>query len=89
MKELSQLRQEIDTLDHEIMKLFSQRMECVKQVGEYKRAHGIAVIDNTRWNAVLSNKIELAKSMGLDTSMVTDIYNRIHQAAIELENTLQ
>ena len=39
--ELNQLRQQIDKIDIELLKLFAQRFEIVKRVGEWKTFFGL------------------------------------------------
>ncbi len=45
---LNKYRDEIDQLDQEIIHLIDQRLEIVKQVGEYKRENQLAVLDQGR-----------------------------------------
>ena len=51
--ELSDYRQQIDRIDDQICKLFEQRMNVVRAVGEYKRRHAIPVSDGSREEEVL------------------------------------
>lgn len=60
MDELKQLRDRIDDLDQSLLNLFAQRMEITRQVGEYKLAHGMAVLDEGREKEVLASKTALA-----------------------------
>ena len=83
---LIKLRQEIDTLDAQIIKSLAQRMRVVQKVGEYKKKRGIPPLDKIRWQKVLESKLLLARELGLDQNMIKDIYERIHQAALELES---
>lgn len=85
MKDLQQLRTEIDKVDKEIIGLLSTRIELVKQVGQYKKMNNLPVVDMNRWQAVLEEKINIAKELNLDEQFVTDIYNKIHEFAISLE----
>ena len=48
MRDLNEIRVEIDTVDNEILKLFSKRMELACQVAEYKIATGKKVYDKVR-----------------------------------------
>lgn len=86
MNNLIKLRQEIDTLDAQIIKSLAQRMRVVQKVGEYKKKRGIPPLDKTRWQKVLKSKLLLAQELGLDQNMVKEIYERIHQAALKLES---
>lgn len=39
-KDLTELRSEIDSIDRELMRLFEERMNISRQVGDYKRERG-------------------------------------------------
>ena len=56
MKELTQIRQELDEVDSELVKLFEQRMQLCRQVAEYKLAHDMPVLDSSREQQVLDSR---------------------------------
>lgn len=60
MEELKELRQEIDTIDRQLVELFCRRMDVTRRVGQYKAARGLPVLDQARERAVLQEKGELA-----------------------------
>ena len=51
--ELQELRNEIDAIDKELVRLFCRRMDTVRAVAEYKKAHAVAVLDSSREEQVL------------------------------------
>lgn len=51
--ELSEIRQQIDQIDNEIIRLFLQRMHCSEEVARYKIQNGKAVFDPAREEAIL------------------------------------
>ncbi len=53
MKDLSELREEIDRIDDEIVRLYEERMDISSQVAEYKIATGKPVFDSAREMAKL------------------------------------
>lgn len=55
MKDLSEIRVEIDKIDNELIELFKKRMDCAKAVGIYKKANGIPVLNQQRENEILDN----------------------------------
>ncbi len=59
MKDLEQLRGEIDGIDRQLVDLFEQRMAVVHQIGQYKKDHGLPVFDPERERKVLSSKTAL------------------------------
>lgn len=48
MEDLTHIRENIDTIDAQICKLFAQRMACTQEVARYKQAHHMAVLDRGR-----------------------------------------
>lgn len=48
MRELSEIRKEIDQIDQQLVELFKQRMDCAKDVAEYKRGSNKAIYDPKR-----------------------------------------
>lgn len=60
MDELQGLRGEIDAIDAQMVELFRRRMEATAQVGQYKLARGLPVLDAVREAQVLEKKAALA-----------------------------
>lgn len=60
MDNLQKLRDQIDDIDQALLNLFAQRMAVTQRVGEYKLAHGMAVLDEEREKEVLTSKTALA-----------------------------
>ncbi len=55
MRDLSEIRKDINRIDDELIKLFSQRMECAKEVGRYKKERGIPVLNEQREREILDD----------------------------------
>ena len=53
MRDLSEIRAEINEIDDELIKLFTRRMDCAKDVGIYKKANDIPVLNRQRENEIL------------------------------------
>lgn len=56
MGNLEEYRREIDEIDQKIVALFAQRMQVAEQVGAYKAAAGLPVLDAQREREVLEKK---------------------------------
>ncbi|MBQ8537159.1 MAG: chorismate mutase [Clostridia bacterium] len=61
MKELSQIRLELDAIDQKIVALFEERMLLSRQVAQYKIAKGLPVLDSQREKQVIQNRRALLK----------------------------
>lgn len=51
--ELSEIRQEIDRIDEEILRLFCRRMDCAGQVAAYKAENGMPVLNPAREQQII------------------------------------
>ena len=53
MRELSEIRKDIDKIDSELLRLFIKRMDCAKEVGRYKKANDIPILNQKREDEIL------------------------------------
>ena len=56
--DIKKLREQIDKVDRQILKLYEERMEIVKAIGEYKRQHDLPAYDAAREDAKLESVFE-------------------------------
>ena len=76
MSQLDELRDRIDTIDAQLTALFLQRMEVTEQVGRWKQANGIPVLDTAREREVLAKKAALTDDPARKDD-VTTLYEAI------------
>ena len=86
--ELKQLRDQIDSIDDEIVSLLSKRMDLVKEVGKLKKEHNIEPLDVKRLEELLENKKERAKLLGLSQIFIEKIYKLIHDHSIKTQKKI-
>ena len=60
MKDLSEIRKEIDSIDSKLIELFCARMDIVKEVAAYKIANDMQVLHPEREEAILQRAAEAA-----------------------------
>ena len=58
--DLTKLREEINEIDEQIVELFKKRMAIAAGVAEYKKEHGLPVLDAARERALLERISEMA-----------------------------
>ena len=58
--DLNELRNEINTIDDEILKLFLRRMDVAEQVADYKREHNLPIYQPQREREILKTVAEKA-----------------------------
>lgn len=85
MKDLNQIRQEIDSIDKQLIELFKQRMDCAKAVGEYKKANSIPVLNQSRENQVLDKVENMGGEYGTFARL---LYSNIMELSRALQHTI-
>ena len=81
---LDEVREEIDTVDADILHLIAKRKEYVKQAAKFK--HSIDEVKaEDRVAHVVDHVRHLALTLGVSPNMVTDIYKQMIEEMVESE----
>lgn len=83
--ELRWLRQMMDEVDDALWEAIARRMEVSKQIGEYKKSHGMEVIQPTRFEHILSNRLQWAQTKCLTAETVRQIMDALHAESIRVQ----
>ncbi|MDT8716373.1 chorismate mutase [Clostridium sp. 19966] len=65
MKDLEQYRNEIDSLDKDLIKLLERRFELSIKIGEYKKLQGLPVLNEEREKEVIKKNLALISNLEL------------------------
>ncbi len=84
MKELQQLRAEIDSIDDQILELLNKRMEIVKRVGELKNSTGAPIYRPEREIEIL-NRLKSKNKGPLTPNAIEAIFLEIFAVSRNLE----
>ena len=82
--ELTEAREKIREVDEEMAKLFVSRMEAVRKVAEYKRAHGLPIEDKEQEARVIEGRSKL-----IDDPELRSFYVRFLSETIEVSKSWQ
>jgi chorismate mutase / prephenate dehydrogenase len=72
--ELDQLRQQIDTIDRQLVDLLSQRLRVIQKVTEVKQQHELPTFHPAREENLISARRTQATAAGLDPDYVEDLF---------------
>ena len=84
---LDDIRNQIDTIDHDLLDLLSRRAELVHEVGLIKKRDGLQIYAPEREEALLRKLIEINQGR-LPEKSIRAIYREIMSAALSLEDDL-
>lgn len=79
---LEDLRHEIDKYDDKLMDIFEHRMAISRKIGEYKKQNNITILQTSRWDEILRDKITQANKKGLGEEFIIKIFRAIHEESI-------
>lgn len=87
-KNIDEVRNEIDRIDHEIIRLLSTRAEYVREVVKYKDGTPRGIEAPERRAAVISSRRQWATDLGFNPDVVGEIYERLVSFFIDEEKKL-
>ncbi len=82
-EDLTGLRRQIDDLDSSLLELIAKRMRISREIGTYKKEHGIPVLQPTRYEEIIDGRVQDAQQMEMNSKFVKIILEAIHEESIE------
>lgn len=67
---LKKIREEVNQIDQELVRLLEKRYECVDEIVRIKKERHIATLDSTREQEVLKQVANLVDNKDYETSIV-------------------
>lgn len=74
---INELRKKINKIDCEMARLFEERMDTAKDVAEYKKLHGLPVLDQKREDEVIERNLSLIKNEEYKSYYVSFLKNNM------------
>jgi chorismate mutase len=84
MKDIDDLRQRIDWIDEQIVRLLNARAQCALEVGRCKKAAGLQIYQPAREKEVLQH-VQHLNTGPLDDGAIKRLFERVIDEARRLE----
>ena len=85
---LAPYRAKIDSLDDALVKLLAERMKVCREVGEYKLAHDMPVVQADRFNAILEKRSRQGAENGMEPEFIKKVFTNIHDESCRQQDEL-
>ncbi len=85
---LGTLRSNIDVIDDQLLDLLKKRMTFSDDIGRLKKEKNVAVLQNSRWHAILGKMILEGQQRGLSEEFISHIFKAIHQESINRQEKI-
>lgn len=83
--QLRLLREQIDTVDRQMLQLYAARLDLSRQIAQVKAQGNLAVFQPKRWDALLRQRLESARQLGLSPDFVKEIFEKIHVESVRVQ----
>jgi chorismate mutase len=79
---LLELRYRIDQIDEGLLELLARRMQLSVELGEYKKANNMPILQTMRYSEIIARRAEFGETLDLDSEFVQAIMKEIHEESI-------
>ncbi len=83
--QLTWLRRMMDEVDDALWETIAKRMEVSRQIGAYKKAHNMEVVQPERFEEILTKRLAWAQNKSLTASAVRQIMEALHSESIRIQ----
>lgn len=80
------LREQIDSLDREILQLLAERMGVAEKIGRIKRDNDVRILQEARWEDIVERALARNTSLGLSEHFLRTLLDAIHIESIDRQN---
>ena len=85
MRDLSEIRKDINSIDEELLKLFKRRMDCAEEVAEYKKANNLPILNESREQEILNRVYEQGGEYG---EYAKELFEKLMELSRRLQNRI-
>jgi chorismate mutase len=88
LNQLEELRNQIDSIDHQLVDLIASRMKISSSMGDYKCRNNVTILQMERWMEILRTRTDQGIAQGLDKSFVERLLKLLHQESIRIQTNV-
>ena len=79
---ISALRKQIDEIDNSIIDVLAKRMRVSREIGQYKKEHGMTILQTSRYSEILDKRGAQGSLLGIDPECIKKIFEAIHEESV-------
>ena len=83
---LEALRLQMDSIDEQVIELLETRMNLAREIGQYKKNHGMTILQMQRWKEVFKTRGAWAEAAGLGPEFIETYLEQVHKESIRVQN---
>ncbi|CDB12153.1 putative 3-deoxy-7-phosphoheptulonate synthase [Bacteroides sp. CAG:633] len=79
---LAELRKQIDECDDNLIQELAKRMRVAREIGTYKKEHGMTILQTGRYNEILEKRGSQGALCGMDSEFIKKVFEAIHEESV-------
>ena len=79
---LNELRKQIDECDDDLIQVLAKRMRVAREIGTYKKEHGMTILQTGRYNEILEKRGSQGALCGMDADFIKKVFEAIHEESV-------
>ena len=79
---ITMLRKQIDEIDNGLIDLLSKRMRISREIGQYKKEHGMTILQTARYSEILDKRGAQGALLGIASDCIKNIFESIHEESV-------
>ena len=88
VNKLEMLRDHIDKIDDELLEMMGQRMNIVREIGNYKKQNKVTILQIKRWSEIIKSRLVKGKKLNLSSDFTTMLFQLIHEESIVIQTKI-
>ncbi len=85
---LEKYRDQIDSIDTQMLELLSQRMSIVEEIGKFKKENNVAILQIMRWENILKTRTEQGLNLNLPENFIKKLLQLVHKISIQRQTDI-
>lgn len=81
-EDINELRKEMDGIDNDLIELLAKRMRISREIGQYKKEHGMTVLQTKRYSEMIEKRGAQGTLCGISSACVSKIFELIHEESV-------
>jgi len=79
---LSELRNQIDECDNQIIEVLAKRMRVCREIGTFKKEHDMTILQTGRYNEILDKRGAQGALCGMGSEFIKKVFEAIHEESV-------
>lgn len=85
---LTELRDQIDSIDFQLIELLAKRMRVVQNIADYKQKHSMSILQLKRLPEMHESRIEFGKQFGMHEPFIKKMLQLVHRESIRQQSEI-